>query len=346
MSYQPALEVLRGGVVESLHYAAVAVVESNGKLIATWGSPGIKTFIRSSAKPFQVLPLLEEGGLEHFGFTQREIAIMCASHSGTDEHVKTVASIQEKIGLSEGHLLCGTHPPIHLETADRLKKEGFEPTANRHNCSGKHSGMLAFAKLMDTPIEDYVNVEHPIQERIVKTLSEICGLDLDEISIGVDGCSVPTFALPLRSAAMAFARLADPGELPDKRAEACRAVWEAMTAYPELVAGPGRFDTALMQAAKGALLAKGGAEGYQGIAIAPGTRYEGSPALGVALKIADGDGGGRGRSVVALKVLEELDVLSAEQLRGLSEFGPRKRTNWQDIDVGELRPCFQLQYVK
>ena len=345
MSYQPALEILRGGVVESLQYAAVAVVEPNGNLIATWGSPEIKTFMRSSAKPFQVLPLLEEGGAENFGFTRREIAIMCASHSGMDEHVKTVASIQEKIGLSEDQLLCGTHPPIHEETADRLKKEGLEPTANRHNCSGKHSGMLAFASLLGTPIEDYVSVGHPIQRRIVKTMSEMCGLDIDDISIGVDDCSVPTFALPLKSAAMAFARLADPGELPDKRTDACRTVWEAMTAYPEMVAGPGRFDTALIQAAKGALLTKGGAEGYQGIAIASGTRYEGSPALGVALKIADGDGGGRGRSVVALKVLEDLEVLSAEQLRGLTEFGPRKRTNWREIDVGELRPCFQLQQV-
>jgi L-asparaginase II len=302
--------------------------------------------MRSSAKPLQILPLLEQGGIEHFGFSQREIAIMCASHSGTDEHVRTVASIQDKIGLKEEHLLCGTHPPIHEETADRLRLEEVEPTPRRHNCSGKHSGMLAFAKLLGAPLEDYINEEHPIQKRILKTISEMCDVDVDKISIGVDGCSVPTFAMPLRSAALGFARLADPSRLGDTRAEACHVVWEAMKLHPDMVAGPGRFDTALIRDSNGELITKGGAEGFQGIAIAPGARYKGSPALGVAIKIADGDGGRRGRSIVTLKVLEDLELLTPELLRSLSAFGRRKRTNWRDIEVGELRTCFQLQQTR
>jgi L-asparaginase II len=206
--------------------------------------------------------------------------------------------------------------------------------------------MLAFAKLLGAPIEDYVNVEHPIQKRILKTLSEMCDVEVDEISIGVDGCSVPTFAMSLKSAALGFARLADPSQLGDTRAEACHTVWEAMKTHPDMVAGPGRFDTALIRDAKGVLISKGGAEGYQGIAITPGARYEGSPALGVAIKIADGDGGGRGRSIVTLKVLEDLELLTPEQLRNLSAFGRRKRTNWREIEVGELRTCFQLQQTR
>jgi L-asparaginase II len=344
MSYMPAVEVLRGGVVESIHSAALAVVDPKGNLIAAWGSPEFKTYMRSSAKPIQVLPFLEAGGVARFGLNPKEIAVMCASHSGTDEHVRTVTSILDKAGLSEAHLLCGTHPPTHRETADRLKREGLEPTSLRHNCSGKHAGMLAFSKLLGTSIEDYVNLEHPIQQRILRTLSEMCELDIREISIGVDGCSVPTFAVPLRSAALAFARLADPSELSHQRTEACHKVWEAMTAYPKMVAGPERLDTALMNVAGGNLISKGGAEGYQGIAIAPGARYKGSTAAGVAIKVVDGDRGGRARSVIALKVLEELGVLSSEKLAALDGFGPRKQTNWREIEVGEIRACFQLQH--
>lgn len=343
MSYLPALEVLRGGIVESIHSAVVAVVDSDGKLIASWGSPEICLFMRSSAKPFQVLPLLEAGGVEDFGFTLREIAVMCASHIGTDDHVNTVLSLQQKVGVSEENLLCGTHQPLHAETANRLKEQGIQPTANRHNCSGKHTGMLALATLIGAPIKNYVDLDHPVQQLIFETLHRICDLEEGEISTGMDGCSVPTYALPLRAAALAFARLADPNGLPAGKAEACRKVWRAMTAHPDMVAGPGRFDTALMEAAEGVILTKGGAEGYQGISIAPGVCYEGSPAFGVALKIADGGGAGRARSIVALKVLKDLGVLSAHHMEQLSEFGPRKQTNWREITVGELRPCFQLQ---
>jgi len=343
MSYRPAVEVLRGGVVESIHSAAVAVVDPKGNLIAAWGSPEFKSYMRSSAKPIQVLPFLEAGGVGRFGLSPKEIAIMCASHSGKDEHVRTVISILDKVGLSEEHLLCGIQPPADRETAERFIREGLEPTALRHNCSGKHAGMLALSKILGASVEEYGKLEHPVQQRILWVLSEMCEMDVREISVGVDGCSVPTFSVPLYSAALAFAKLADPGALSHQRAEACRAVWQAMTTYPRMVAGPDRFDTVLMEIARKSLVAKGGAEGYQGIAIAPGARYEGSTALGVAIKVVDGDRGNRARSVIALKVLEELGVLSSEELVALDRFGPRKRTNWREIEVGEIRACFQLQ---
>jgi L-asparaginase II len=284
--------------------------------------------------------------MEHFGFDLREIALMCSSHSGTDEHVRVVTSIQKKVGLKEEDLLCGTHDPIDQETADRLKMDRLKPTARRHNCSGKHSGMLALAKMIGASTEDYVCFDHPVQQRILKTISEFSGIAPENINVGIDGCSVPTFALPLRSAAWAFARLADPTSFSGRRAEACRTVWNAMTSHPDMVAGPNRFDTALMQVAEGVLLTKGGAEGYQGIAIAPGLIGPGTPALGVALKIADGDGGSRGRSIVALQVLKDLNVLSTENLDQLAEYESRNYTNYRNIQVGEFRPCFQLQFLE
>jgi len=343
MYYQPAIEIIRGEIVESIHQAAVAVSDPEGSLIASWGSPETTTYMRSSAKPFQVLPLLERGGASYYDLSLQEIAVMCSSHSGTDSHVNTVISIQEKVGISEGDLLCGVHPPTDVETADRLKKGGLEPTPNRHNCSGKHSGMLALARLIGAPLDDYILPEHPVQGLILKAVGEMCGLDVQEIQQGVDGCSVPTFAVPLKSAAMAFARLADPRNLPGPRAEACRTVWQAMTTHPDMVAGSGRFDTVLMDAANGIILTKGGAEGYQGIAIAPGALGDGSPALGIALKIADGDHVGRARSVVALKVLDDLGLLSKFRRDSLSPYHFREVLNWRGIRVGEIRSCFDLE---
>jgi L-asparaginase II len=156
MVYQPAIEIIRGEIVESIHQAAVAVTDPAGNLLASWGSPETTTYMRSSAKPFQVLPLLERGGMAFFDLSFQEIAVMCSSHSGTDSHLRRVLSIQEKVGISEGDLMCGVHPPTDLETADRLKREGLEPTPNRHNCSGKHSGMLALARLIGAPLDDYI----------------------------------------------------------------------------------------------------------------------------------------------------------------------------------------------
>ncbi len=343
MDYQPGLEVIRGELIESIHHVAVAVVDPEGRLIASWGSPETRTFMRSSAKPFQILPLLEAGGMSSFGFSLEEIAIMCASHSGTDSHVRTVLSIQEKVGVSEGDLLCGVHPPTDPETADRFKMGGLEPTPNRHNCSGKHTGMLALARLIGAPLENYILPEHPVQGRILKVMGEMCDLEIEEIHIAIDGCSVPTFAVPLKSAATAFARLADPDYMTESRVDACRIVWKAMTTYPDKVAGPGKFDTVLMEAGEGSILSKGGAEGYQGIAIAPGVLEEDSPALGVALKIADGDREGRARSIVALKVLKDLGALAEFQRDSVSQFDARESYNWRGIKVGALRPCFELK---
>lgn len=343
MNYVPLLHVLRGDLVESRHLGAVAVCDVEGRLIGSVGDPGVVAFLRSSAKPFQCLPLLESGAADAFGLSPEEIALVCSSHSGTDDHVSVAASIQEKVDLGEEVLLCGIHDPYDEATARRLKNKGHEPTPNRNNCSGKHSGMVALATHSGVPIDEYVSLDHPVQQRILSTLAEMCDLPTGEITIGVDGCSVPTFAVPLYSAATAYARMMDPAGLPPDRAKACRDVVQAMTRHPMMVGGPGRFDTRLMQATGGRLLAKGGAEGYQAVGVPPGALNVDSPAMGVAFKIADGDLAGRARSVVALAVLSDLGVLRPQERSDLAEFDAGVITNHSGRDVGEIRTVFRLE---
>lgn len=343
-TYVPLLETTRGDTVESVHYGALVVVNSHGKIIASKGDPETVTFLRSSAKPFQALPFIEAGGHTHFNFSQKEIALICASHSGTDEHAQTAAAIQARIGITESNLSCGTHPPIHQPTAERMLCNREPLTPNRHNCSGKHTGMLAFARMNAEPLETYLEHNHPIQQRILTTMAEMCGLQPEEIHLGTDGCSAPNFAIPLVNAALGWAHLADPSELPEKRAAACRTLVDAMIAHPEMVAGPKRLDTDLMKVAGGKLAAKTGAEGYQSIAIRPGTLGEASPALGIAIKISDGDGYRRASAAVTLEVLRQLGALTAAELDALKAYGPvRPITNWRKLEVGEMRPVFQLQ---
>ena len=341
--FQPVVELTRGETVESVHYGALAVVDFSGKLIASYGDPNRVAFLRSTAKPFQALPLIEAGGHTHFKMTAKEIAVICASHSGTDEHVETIKQLQAKIGITEEHLMCGAHPPYHAETAKAMLKRGEEPTPLRHNCSGKHTGMLAFAKQLDTPLESYLERDHPVQQRILKTIAEMCGLAEDQIAMGTDGCSAPVHATSIYHAAWGWARLVDPRQLSKPRAEACRTITDAMTAYPGMVAGPQRFDTDLMRSGGARIVAKAGAEGYQGIGIMPGALGEDSPGLGITIKIADGDRRGTVRPVVTLEILRQLGLLDSQMLQDLAYYGPVINIkNWRELIVGEMHPVFEL----
>ncbi len=340
--YVPLFVLTRGDTVESVHFGALAVVDAQGRLLASVGDPFVAPFLRSTAKPFQALPFVEDGGPQHFGLADEEIAVMCASHSGTDRHVAVVRRFQQKVGVREDQLLCGTHPPYDPATAEALKARGEAPTPNRHNCSGKHTGMLAQAVLHGSPLEDYIAWEHPVQQRIREALAAMCGLPPERIALGVDGCSAPNFALPLYHAAWGYARLMDPRDLPPRRAEAARTIVRAMTGHPFMVGGPGRFDTLLMEATQGRVLAKGGAEGYQGLGLPPGALGPGHPGVGVALKIADGDPKGRARSAVALEVLRQLGVLP-QIPQALRPFGPEIPVrNWRKRQVGRGYPTFTL----
>jgi L-asparaginase II len=204
--------------------------------------------------------------------------------------------------------------------------------------------MLAYAGMQGWPTDDYVDREHPVQKAILETFSQMASLPPGEIEQGTDGCSAPNFATPLYNTALAYARLADPISLTEKRAAACRTITTSMAARPDMVAGHGRFDTKLMEVAEGRIISKGGAEGYQGIAIMPGALSQDSTALGIALKISDGDHAKRARAAVALEVLQQLGALSDVQLASLSGFGPTIPIhNWREIEVGHGHPTFTLE---
>ncbi len=353
--YEPLVEVTRGRIVESIHFGAFTVVDSVGKLLASVGDPDTYTFLRSSAKPFQALPFVERGGVQYFKITERELALICASHSGTDEHLKVVTGLQQKIGIQEDQLLCGRHPISDEPTAEAMLLRGEQPRINRHNCSGKHSGMLAHAKMRNLSLNDYIQKDHPVQQTILKAFSEMCNLDPAKVEVGIDGCSVPTFAVPIRQAAFAIARLCEPIHLEETRARACKEITHAMTSNPEMVAGPGRFDTDLMSVASGMILSKAGAEGYQVVGLMPGALSAGSPGIGIALKISDGDLGGhvrptfpgmftgsRARPIAILSILKQMGALSSMQLEKLAGYDVRSICNWQKIPVGEYRTLFHL----
>ena len=352
MTVQPLFEVTRGNIVESLHYGSIAVVDSNGKLISSYGDPKAVAFLRSSAKPFQALPFVERGGVEYFGFTPRELSISCASHEGSDLHVQTVEGIQKKIGVEESALQCGIHMPGDVEAFKSLIINNKQPTPNQNNCSGKHTAMLAHAKMRVLPLENYLDLNHPIQQDILASFAEMCMLPVKEVELGTDGCSAPNFAVPLYHAALAMARLCDPRELSNERASACRKITSAMTTYPEMVSAYGEFDEQLMRVGEGRIVCKRGAEGYQIIGLLPGVLTPDSPGVGIALKVSDGDASRmaidlahitRVRPAVTLEILRQLRALSSEQEQALASFGPvLPIKNHRGIITGQSRPVFEL----
>jgi len=330
--YIPLAEVTRGNFVESVHYGTVAVVDYTGKLLASAGNPELITFLRSSSKPIQVLPLLTRE--LPFWLTAKEIALMCASHSGTVEHAETAAHILQKIGLDESYLSCGTHEPFDRSTALWLKQEGLEPSPLYNNCSGKHAGMLALAKVSGYPLTGYEKIEHPVQQEILKFIADFTEINPDDIKIGIDGCGVPVFAVPLKNGALAFAKLTRPNLFSGKLKEAVEKVVTSMNAYPLMVAGPGRFDTDLMGSFPGRFVSKIGAEAVQIVGVL-------DKGFAVAVKVADGNT--RALGAITLEALRQLGVLKDEEVEKLAaHFRPVIKNHKKEI-VGEIKANFSLK---
>ena len=325
------MEVQRGGITESIHRGHVAVVNSAGRIIASAGNPGFVTFLRSSAKFHQALPLIASGAVDRFGFTASELAIICSSHAAEEKHLVEVRSILHKTGLTENHLHCGAHPPFSSDASEKLVREGKSPTPIHNNCSGKHAGMLALALHLGAPLENYLDLHHPVQQKILAVIAEFAGLIEKEIAVAVDGCSAPTFAISVAAMARMFANLVRP---PQRWESSCGKLWPAIVSHPDLISNGGELDCELMRDGSGLILAKGGAEAVLCAAIKPGE--PGGESLGLAIKIEDGTGK-RARGLVARAVLEQLGMAT---FRSASE----PILNHRGKIVGENIPRVPLKF--
>lgn len=333
MMSETLVKVYRGKTVESIHFGSVAVVDSLGKLIYQAGDPNFVTFLRSSAKPFQAVPVVESGVAEAFGFTQKEIAIISGSHNGEEKHVKTVQSILKKIGLDKSFLQCGTHVP-HYYTASGITppKKRFSPI--QHNCSGKHAGMLALCVYKNWSLKNYLNPNHPVQKLNLRKVSKLCEYPEKKIKIGVEGCGAPTFALPLKNMAIGFSKLVTFRSKDKINSQALQVVADSMWKYPEMVSGRKRLDYELAVASKGNILSKGGAEGLHCSAIL-------NKGWGAAVKIMDGSQ--RAVAPASIEVYKQLSILKQSQLKNLGDFVSPPVFNHQRKKVGFLKADFKLK---
>ncbi|HZH26567.1 MAG TPA: asparaginase [Azospirillaceae bacterium] len=325
-----AVEVTRGGIVESRHRARACLVDADGNVVRAWGDVDEPVFPRSAVKAVQALPLVETGALDATGGGERELALACASHNAEPVHTELAAAWLARMGQTEAAYECGAHLPMDEATAHDLIRRGEAPTSLHNNCSGKHAGMIATAVHLGEPVKGYTRLDHPVQQRIQAALSELAGVDAGRGPIGIDGCSVPNWGLPLAAFGRVMARFADPSGLPAKRAEAMRRIVKAWTAHPHLVAGRNRFDTRLMELLGTEAASKGGAEGVHAFVI-PGRR--------LALVVKADDGAGRAADVAAAALLRGLGVGTDAQWgseAGQALLRPVLR-NRAGTAVGELR---------
>ena len=335
------VEVWRGALIESKHRGHLIAVDPLDKTVATLGSPDTITYLRSSGKAFQALPVVASGAADAFGFTEQEIAIACGSHNGEPIHVETVQSMLDKIGLDESALKCGAHEPYSIDVARELVRKHQQPTPIQNNCSGKHAAMLALAKHLGAPTETYDQLDNPVQQMILQTVAEFSGVPVADIVLGIDGCGVPVFGISVRAMALMYARLVNPpSEMSENVRDACKRIVQAMINFPVMIGGTKeRLDTELIRAGKGRLISKIGAEGVYTVAVLPSEEWPSG--IGFALKIEDGDDR-RARPPAVIDALRQLGVLSQDQLKNLEKYSPTIITNRQGRRVGEVRATFTL----
>jgi L-asparaginase II len=330
-----AVLVYRGEYLESTHDVHVAVVNAQGELLYSYGNPDRFTFPRSSIKPFQAVQLIETGAAEAFNYSAADISLSCASHSGEPFHRHTVLDILHKVGLVEDHLQCGTHIPRDMESYKQLIREGKELTPVFSNCSGKHSGMLATAVHMNEDVHTYRELSHPLQQRILEIIEDVCSFPKEQIQISVDGCGVPVHQLPLRNTALGFARLAKPEVIADEnRAKALKTICHSMIQHPEMVGGTDRFDTDLMRVYNGRIVAKAGAEAVQCLADL-------ETGIGIAIKVEDGSP--RATSVVTMEVLKQLGIGDEEMFTKLASYVNAPVLNARNDQIGVIKANFVLE---
>ena len=324
----PYVYVTRGALAESVHAIVACAVDASGTVALEYGDIDAPIYLRSAAKPFIAAAVLASRANERFGFDEREIAVMAASHNGEPEHVAAVSSILEKIGLDEGALQCGAHAPAYDPAAAALAASGAKPSALHNNCSGKHAGILALCRARGYDRATYLALEHPAQQEILALCGRLLGEDPTRMPLGVDGCGIPVFATSLRRAARAFARFATLDEVDDADAIALELVRYAIAAEPFYIGGTGRFDSVLPQATRGRIIGKAGAEGVHADALL-------DQGLGLALKIVDG--ARRAVPPATMALLGELGALEPSARASLEGFAASDVTNIAGAVVGAIR---------
>lgn len=329
------VEVTRGDVVECTHRGDIAVVDKNGRLLYYAGDPYKFTYSRSSAKPIQTMEVIISGAADRFGFTDAELSLMSASHYAEDYHLGTVMGISEKIGVSVNNFLCGAAYSINSDYAFVQAKSNVILNPVYNDCSGKHSGMLAVCVHKGYPLDNYISVDHPHQKRLKQIISYIYDLPEDEIKVGVDGCDVPVFAMPLYNMAYAYARFTNPDVLKEPYRTAAERIFDAMNNNPEMVAGTNGFCTELIKNTGRKLIGKLGAEGIYCIGLK-------GLDIGIAIKIEDGNIQ-RAISPSAMEVLEQLELLNEKESKSLKHFRIRENTNSVGNVVGYIKPAFKLK---
>jgi L-asparaginase II len=330
----PLVQVLRGGHVESVHLGHVAVVDSRGRLLAWAGDPMAPVFPRSSFKPFQALPLVESGTFARSGLGPEALALIAGSHGGTDAQAALAAEILARAGADERALRCGAHTPYDDATAAVLRSRGEEPGTLRHNCSGKHAGLLLHASDLGAPLESYTDPAHPVQRQIFERFAELTDEAWLDPVPAIDGCSAPTPRMPLATLARSFALLALGRDARGRPVPGLATVRDAMLAHPEHVASEGRLDTRLMRVLPGGIVSKAGAEGMH----AAGLPDRG---IGIAIKIADGSRRALGPAVVG--VLERLGLLGPAHRAALGPHAESRLRNFAGLEVGAIRAELSLQ---
>ena len=322
-----SVQISRGGITESEHRISAVSVNNDGKILQSWGDTSKPVYPRSAIKALQTLAFVELGGAETFGFTDQELALCCASHGGETEHVRTAQSMLSKLSLNEESLQCGAHWPTHTDSAYQLAREQGAPDQRHNNCSGKHAAMLGLALHLNADTNDYIHVDHPVQQCIMKTMSEMCDIDMSCSPVSPDGCSAPTWAIPLNNLALGFARFAAPHNLSPARKAACERLYRASVSHPYMVAGTNRYCTNMMQVLGSKVFLKTGAEGVY-IAAIP------EQGMAIALKCEDGATRGAERTMTAL--LDYYQLTQGISDTQMAQFREPEIVNFKKIQTGNI----------
>ena len=330
MSDVELVQMIRAGVVDCVHRGHVAVVDNSGKPIFAAGDAGAVAYLRSCAKPFQAVAAVRSGAAEKFNFTNQELAVIAGSHNGTPEHTQLVQGILQKIGADTTELGCGAGAPISRSAYEQLLLSGQKPSVLEHNCSGKHSGMLAACRAMGWDSSGYLAADHPVQQMILGIIAEYADMNPSDVVIGLDGCGVPTFGLPMHYTALLFARL---GTSVSDSSGDLGVIARAMHQYPLLSSGDGRVDASLSLATNGRLICKDGAEGLLGIGIS-------DRGVGIAVKVLDGNQ--RAHIPVVSSLMLDLGYINADEAAALDKLMPSVVRNGLGQAAAELRSVLHV----